>query len=176
MQIRMKRTLLTAFLFLTIFSLELFAQQDIQFGKSVKEMTGSGAQYDYSDPNAVNIKVMVWGYVKYPGQYIIPATSNVLNLISLAGGPIQDAELDGLKIFRINRDSSQTVVDFNYEELMDNSSGLSNPVSIPRLLPGDVLLVPGAPKWYFKDYFGILLSVVSTLASIAAVLVYVYKK
>lgn len=172
----MKKVLITVILSLMTLSLNLYAQQDIQLGKIAKESSASGAQYDYSDPNAVNIKVMVWGYVKFPGQYIIPATSNVINLLSLAGGPTQDAELDGLKLFRVNKDASQSIIDFNYEDLLGDNSDLSNPVKIPKLLPGDVLLVPGSPKWYFKDYFGLLLSVVSTLASIAAVLVYVYKK
>ncbi len=172
----MKKIFIAVLLFFTIFSLNCFAQQDIQFGKSAKQMSGSGGQYDYSDPNAVNIKVMVWGYVKFPGQYILPANSNVINLLSLAGGPIQDAELDGLKLFRIDKDGNQTITDLNYEDLLGDNSSLSNPVQIPKLLPGDVLLIPGAPKWYFKDYFGLLLSIVSTLASIAAVLVYVYKK
>ena len=172
----MKKVLITVILSLMTLSLNLYAQQDIQLGKIAKESSASGALYDYSDPNAVNIKVMVWGYVKFPGQYIIPATSNVINLLSLAGGPTQDAELDGLKLFRVNKDASQSIIDFNYEDLLGDNSDLSNPVKIPKLLPGDVLLVPGSPKWYFKDYFGLLLSVVSTLASIAAVLVYVYKK
>jgi len=118
---------------------------------------------------------MVWGYVKFPGQYIIPATSNAVTLLSLAGGPTQDAELDGIKLFRIHKDGSQTITDLNYEDLLGDNSSLSDPVKIPNVLPGDVLLVPGSPKWYFKDYFGLLLSVVSAIASIAAVLVYVYK-
>ncbi len=171
----MKKLIITIAFFLSVFSLNLFAQQNIQLGKGAENISASGALYDYSDPNAINIKVMVWGYVKFPGQYIIPATSNVVSLLSLAGGPTQDAELDALKLFRINIDSSQTIININYDDLLGDNSSLSNPVLIPKLHPGDVLLVPGSPKWYFKDYFGILLSVVSALASIAAVLVYVKK-
>ena len=172
----MKKILLIGILFLTVLSVNSFAQQDIQLGKSYKEITGTGGLYDYSDPNAVNIKVMVWGYVKFPGQYIIPATSSVNNLLSLAGGPLQDANLDQLKLFRINRDSTQTIIQFNYQDLMGDNSSLSEPVKIPKLLPGDILLVPGSPKWYFKDYFGTVVSILSAIASIAALLVYVYKK
>ena len=71
-----------------------YAQEDIQIGKSRNEIQQyNGARYDYSDPDAINIKVMVWGYLKFPGQYIIPSTSSVNDLIGLAGGPQQDAEL-----------------------------------------------------------------------------------
>ncbi len=171
----MKKIILTGFLIIAVYSLNLFAQQNIQLGKGARDLSASGALYDYSDPNAINIKVMVWGYVKFPGQYIIPANSNVVSLLSLAGGPTQDAELDALKLFRINSDSSQSIINIDYQDLLGDNSSLSNPVLIPKLKPGDVLLIPGSPKWYFKDYFGILLSVVSALASIAAVLVYVKK-
>jgi hypothetical protein len=94
----------------------------------------------------------------------------------LAGGPIQDANVDDLKLFRINLDSSQTIINFNYSDLLWNNGGLSKPLKIPGLCPGDILLVPGSPKWYLKDYLGLVLSIVSTVASIATILVYIYKK
>ena len=120
--------------------------------------------------------MQVWGYVRFPGQYIIPATSGVNDLLSLAGGPTQDANIDELKLFRINPDSSQTIIKFNYSDLLWNDNTLSRPLKIPKLHAGDILLVPGSPKWYAKDYVGVVLSIVSTLASIATLLVYIYKK
>ena len=171
-----KNFLLTGILLLTVLSANLFAQEDIQIGKSLKGNTSyNGAFYDYSNPEGINIKVMVWGYVKFPGQYIIPAGGGVNVLLSLAGGPTQDANMDDLKLFRINPDSSQTLVKFNYSDLLWNNSGLSNPIKIPGLHAGDILLVPGSPKWYLKDYLGLILSIVATVASIATLLVYIYK-
>ena len=172
-----KNLFLTGILLLTFLSTNLFAQEDIQIGKSLKgNMRDNGALYDYSDPDGINIKVMVWGYVKFPGQYIIPSASGVNELLSLAGGPIQDANIDELKLFRINPDSSQTIINFNYSDLLWNNSDLSKPLKIPRLHAGDILLVPGSPKWFLKDYLGLVLSIVSTVASIATLLVYIYKK
>jgi polysaccharide biosynthesis/export protein len=138
-------------------------------------MSNNGALYDYSDPDGINIKVMIWGYVKFPGQYIIPSASGVNELLSLAGGPTQEANVDDLKLFRINPDSSQTIINFNYSELLWNNSGLSIPLKIPRLNAGDILLVPGAPKWFLKDYLGLVLAIVSTIASFTTLLVYIYK-
>jgi hypothetical protein len=168
--------LLFCILFFTVISTKLFAQEDMQIGKTLKgNMRENGALYDYSDPDGINIKVMIWGYVKYPGQYIIPSTSGVNNLLALAGGPNPDANLDELKLFSINRDSSQTIVNFNYDNLLWNNSKLSEPLKIPKLSAGDILLVPGSPKWYARDYLSLVLSVVSTVASIATLLVYIYK-
>ncbi|MDR3610252.1 MAG: hypothetical protein P4L27_06810 [Ignavibacteriaceae bacterium] len=168
--------LLRTFILLSIvLSTHLFAQEDIQIGKSRGNMRDNPALYDCSDPDGINIKVMIWGYVKYPGQYIIPSASGVNEFLSLAGGPVQDADLDNLKLFRINPDSSQTIINFNYKDLLMNNSDLSKPLIIPKLHAGDILLVPGSPKWYLRDYLGLLLSIVATVASIATLLVYIYK-
>jgi protein involved in polysaccharide export with SLBB domain len=154
---------------------KIFAQEDMQIGKTIKgNIRENGALYDYSDPDAINIKVMVWGYVKYPGQYIIPSESSVNNLLALAGGPTQDYNMEELKLFRINPDSSQSIIKFNSSDLLWNNS-VSLPVKIPKLNAGDILLVPGSPKWYAKDYLYLLLSIVSTVASIATLMVYIYK-
>ena len=174
-----KSLLLAGILLLTVLSANLFAQENIQIGKSLKgNVSNNGAVYDYSDPDGINIKVMIWGYVKFPGQYIIPTASGVNELLSMAGGPIQDANIDDLKLFRINPDSSQTIIKFNYSDLLWNNSDLSIPLKIPGLHAGDILLVPGAPKWFLKDYLSLALSIVSTIASIATLMVYYiyYKK
>ena len=171
-----KNIFLTGILLFVLLSANLFAQENIQIGKNLKtNMPTNGALYDYSDPDGINIKVMVWGYVKFPGQYIIPSVSGVNELLSLAGGPIQDANVDDLKLFRINPDSSQTIINFNYSDLLGNNNGLSIPLKIPGLHAGDILLVPGAPKWYLKDYLSLVLAIVSTIASFATLLVYIYK-
>ena len=76
-------------LILILFTSFSFAQNDIQVGSNIDQqrINSSGALFDYSDPTTVNIKVAVWGFVKYPGRYIIPAYSNVNDLLSYAGGP-----------------------------------------------------------------------------------------
>ena len=172
-----KNLLLNGIFLFVVLSASIFGQENIQIGKSIKEnVRNNGALYDYSNPEGINIKVMVWGYVQFPGQYIIPSTSGVNELLSLAGGPTQDANIDDLKLFRINPDSSQTIVKFNYSDLLWNNSDLSIPLKIPGLHAGDILLIPGSPKWFLKDYSGLVLSIVSTIASIATLLVYIYRK
>jgi len=170
---KLKIIFLAALLLFTAANSNLFAQEDVQIGKSLStNYRYNGALYDYSNPDAINIKVQVWGYVKYPGQYIIPATSGVNDLLSLAGGPNSEANIDELKIFRINPDSSQSVIKFNYSDLLWNNNNFTKPINIPKLKAGDILLVPGSPKWYTKDYLGLIFSVISTLASLATLFVY----
>ena len=147
------------------------AQEDVQIGKSMKQFYEyKGARYDFSDADAINIKVLVWGYVQYPGQYIIPSTSSVNDLFALAGGPLPDADLEDLRIFKINKDSTQQMVKFNYDDLLWNSK-LTRNITIPDLGAGDILLVPGSPRWFLKDYLGVTLALISTVASVAVLII-----
>jgi hypothetical protein len=154
----------------------IFSQEDVQIGKSLKSQmqTYRGAYFDYSDPDAINIKVLVWGNVEFPGQYFIPASNSVNDLIALAGGPTTNAELEDLRIFRVGPDSIQHMIKFNYNDLLWNDH-LTQQIKIPTLRAGDILLVPGKPRFFFRDYFSIILSVVSALTSIAILMVTIYK-
>jgi len=162
---------ITFFIVLLVCSSISFAQEDIQIGASMQTFDRfRGGHYDYSLPNAINIKVLVWGYVFYPGHYIIPSTNGVNDLLALAGGPTQDANIDDLRLFRVNSDSSQSLIKFDYNDLLWNDK-LKKPVEIPELQPGDILLVPGETRYFFWDYFDFALSFVTTIAVIAALII-----
>ncbi|MDO8549258.1 MAG: hypothetical protein Q7S39_03775 [Ignavibacteria bacterium] len=155
--------------------LNLFAQEEIQIGTSLGQLRQSqGGYYDYSDPESVNIKVSVWGFVKYPGKYIIPIYSNAFDLLSYSGGPDEDANLDDIRIFRINEDSSQTFIDLNYEDFLWNKE-LTSEKTAPRILSSDILLVPGEDRLYFRDYFTLTLSVLSVLISLTILIININK-
>ena len=45
----------------------IYAQDDIQVGRLGGDRPSSaGALYDYSSPNAVNFRIQLWGYVRFP--------------------------------------------------------------------------------------------------------------
>jgi hypothetical protein len=170
----MKKIILLTMLFM-LSSLISYAQDDVQIGKSLRQFGEyKGAQYDYSDADAINIKVIVWGYVQFPGQYIIPSTSSVNDLLALAGGPLPDANIEDLRLFKTYSDSSQDMVKFNYNDLLWNDK-LSSKINIPKLNAGDILLVPGSPRWFLRDYLGLTLSIITTLTSIAVLLITIFK-
>lgn len=158
--------LFSVFLFLLI-STSIYAQNDLQIGRGLGEVRQTqGAFYDYSDPAGLNIKVSVWGFVKYPGKYVVPSYSTVEDLLSYAGGPTDDAHLDDLRLYRYDEDSSQVMVKINYNDLLWNEK-IETLTKTPDLLAGDILLVPGEPRLYFRDYVTLALSIVSTLISLS---------
>ncbi len=96
-------------------------QEDYQLGLSQKYLRqNQGAYYDYSDPDGLNIKVSVWGYVKYPGRYIIPQRSDIRDLISYSGGISDDSYLDEIRVYKVLPDSTQQMLQFDYEDLWWN--------------------------------------------------------
>ncbi len=58
--------------------------KDYELGADVAGMrfAPQGGYFNYSDPEAVNIKVAVWGWVRYPGKYTVPSYTTVSDLLS----------------------------------------------------------------------------------------------
>jgi len=155
--------------FSLIFTLQNFAQiRDYELGSTLTEGRRNiyGGYYDYSDPEAVNIKVSVWGFVKYPGRYVIPDYTSVIDLMSYVGGPTDDSNLDELRIYRIDENNQEEMIPIDYNDLMWEDGLESKYRTVPNLKPGDILVVPGEPRLYFMDWFSIGLSIFSALISL----------
>ena len=155
-------------LILFAFPLIVFAQNnDIQMGSGLNKFNiTQGGFFDCSDPTSINIKVSVWGFVKYPGKYIIPVYSKVNDLVSYAGGPTDEARLEEMRIVRTDSISSKQIIfNLNYNDyLMDPKYSIDS--STQSLKAGDVLLVSGSPRFYLHDYLTTILSLVSVLISL----------
>lgn len=164
----MKKILFLSF-FSILFTLQNFAQiRDYELGATAMEGRRSiyGGFYDYSDPEAVNIKVSVWGFVKYPGRYIIPDYTSVVDLMSYVGGPTDDSNLDDLRLYRIEDNDRELMIPIDFNDLMWEDGLTSKYKKVPSLKPSDILVVPGQPRLYFMDWFSIGLSVFSALISL----------
>lgn len=169
---RIISTLSFVILFIFISSTYLFSQdEDYQLGLNQNYLhQNQGAYYDYSDPSGLNIKVSVWGYVKYPGRYVIPQRSDIKDLISYAGGISDDSNLDEIRIYRLLPDSTQQMIKFDYSELWWNEN-LNKDIKLYNLEAGDVLIVPGRPRLYWENYLTLTLSAVGVLLSLATLIV-----
>ncbi|MBM4170653.1 MAG: hypothetical protein FJ214_02135 [Ignavibacteria bacterium] len=122
--------------------------------------------FDLSDPEAVNIKVAVWGFVRYPGKYIVPTYTTVLDLLSFAGGPSDAADLEDLRIYRTNEDGTQQLLKINYNDIMWESELELRTRRVPSLEAGDILVITGEPRLYARDKVSIWLSILSALISL----------
>lgn len=148
----------------------LFAQtstKDIKLGSRFTNMSGrQGGVYDYSDPESFNMKVSVWGFVKYPGKYVVPISTTVSDFLSYAGGPTDDSDLEDLRLYRVMQDSTQHLFKFDFNDLLWSNNLGNKSRTIPKLQGSDLLVVPGEPRLYFKDWFRVGLSAFTALATL----------
>ena len=167
--------------FAILFSLAVqtnFAQdRNVELGSTYKGLfQKQGGYYDYSDPEAINMKVSVWGFVKYPGNYLIPTYTTIIDLLSYAGGPSANSHLDDLRIYRVLPDSTQQMFKFNFDDLLwENKLEVKNR-KIPKLIARDILVVPGSPKLYFKDVFSIGIRIFTLLISLTVLVIRIFQK
>lgn len=89
-----------------------------------------------SDGSGLALRVAVWGQVRSPGLYRLSGSPDVLELISAAGGPTENADLSRVVLFR-ERDGVRLRLN------VAKASPASGPVF---LVPGDVIIVP-ASTW-----------------------------
>lgn len=165
----MKSNYLIGILFIII-QLSLHAQiTDVELGRS-STYSRSGL-YDFSDPGAINIKVAVWGYVSRPGKYVVPDYTTVSDLLSYAGGPYQDAEMNDLRIYRINENGTEEMIKFSYNDIMWEDNLRKGNRIVPKLKASDILVVPGSPKLFFRDWFNIGIQVFSVVLTIVNLLI-----
>lgn len=123
--------------------------------------------YDLSDPEAVNIKVAVWGFVRYPGKYLVPSYTTILDLLSFAGGPTNDSHLDEIKLYRNKEDGSQEMIVYDYNDILWETKLDSRNRINPYIEAGDILVVPGSPRYYARDLVSMWATILSALVSIA---------
>lgn len=140
-------------------------------------------QYQIGPDERLFITVHIWGEVRKPGEYFVPDDTNILELISKAGGPTEYSNLSHVKITRgllalpatlkkqrtnpkkksyhlyINK---KEVIKIDLNKILDNQNYLKN---IPVLQPGDTIRI-GRNTW-FK--WQAVIRVISQLAIVAQV-------
>jgi hypothetical protein len=96
------------------------------------------AQYyvQLDDEDQLKISVHVWGKVSTPGLYVVPRTTDLVTLISYAGGPGSDADLSGVRIVRSNG-AVPRVMKVDLSKYMRSGDESQNPL----LEPGDTVQI-----------------------------------
>jgi hypothetical protein len=168
------------FLFLLLHPISTFSQQDgLRVGND-NFLSQQGGFYNFGNKDGVNIYVNLWGYVKFPGKYLIPKGSTIVDLISYGGGPLTDATLEDIRLFRPKNDSIGLFKDelkkFDYNDLVwEEDSGIKKPKANLTLLPGDVLVLTGEPRYFARDNLNLILAITSVMISLGILAVSIAK-
>jgi len=173
--LRMKSILLL--LLLAGLTFHAFSQDDngLILGKTSKQT--SAAIYDISDPTGVNIEVNLWGFVTYPGRYIVPMKTTFMDLMSYAGGPAENSNLKEIRIIRNGTTPGEKpmLIKLDYEDYLwgEKISKISR--ANPELMSGDVILILEQKRYTVRDNIGLYLPVISTLVTVATFIVLITK-
>ncbi len=106
------------------------------------------AQYFLGAEDQVLMAVNVWGFVNKPGQYMVPLDTDLVSLLSYAGGPNEDAKIKGIKLIRVGQDTS-LVFDIDVKRFINHGDLAQNPL----LKPGDTIVVSGTSFYLFSKIF-----------------------
>jgi DNA uptake protein ComE-like DNA-binding protein len=97
--------------------------------------------------DALLMTVKVWGEVQKPGLYDVPIGTDLVELISSAGGPTSRAKLSKVKIIREGtNDTENTVSLINIKEYLDTG----NAENIVEIKANDTVVVPVKPIQYLS--------------------------
>lgn len=133
---------------------------------------GSLANYTFAKPGDLTIIINVWGNVEKPGRYEISSTMNLINLLSLAGGPGRDAKLGEVRITRLTGADSATrrsVFTLNLEDL----TKISEKELV--LYPGDTIVLERSGWSKFLEVFGVVTPIV-TLTLAVVQIIYIFTR
>lgn len=152
---------------IVLLTLSLAAQQTQQNYQSANN--SSAYMYSGTITGAEQLKIYayVWGQVRKPGLYIVPDDTDLLTILSLAGGPTETAKLSQIKIIRPTAGKEKVFL-VNLKKYMETG----NEKMIPVLKPGDTIVVSGTVFYGFTkitDFISkvaVILSVYLTISKL----------
>ncbi len=139
------------FVFVILLSVPAFSQNfdNLQnLPTTPSQFSDRPAQYILGSGDILLVNVNLWGHVQRPGIYSIPSAYTLIDLISSAGGPLNTARLNDVRVVRKN----QEVIKVDIESFLktgDNSV-------LPVLQPGDTIIVAGSIQDVFTRIVGIM--------------------
>lgn len=149
------------------------AQDDngLILGRTPKEVTA--AVYDLSDPQGVNIEVSVWGFVRFPGRYIVPIKTKFTDLVSFAGGPMENSNLKEIKIIRnpVSGESKTSITKLDYNDYLWSENISISSKKNPELQSGDIILIPEEKRYTVREDVSFYLAIFTTLFTITTLII-----
>ena len=117
---------------------------------------GSSPAY-YISPgyeSRLQITVHIWGEVHKPGLYVVPDNTDLVTLLSYAGGPTKNARVSSVKLIRTTENGDE-VEEIDIKDYISHG----NPAATMVLQPGDTVVVPGSVWYAIGRFFGFMTQV-----------------
>lgn len=153
-------------------SLACFFSIAIGFGVTSAGLAQDRGDYSLGEENRLEMVVHIIGEVQKPGKYRVRDDTNLIELLSEAGGPTEFSNLSAVTIIHVESDSlangqdgtkhnnGTRILKYNINKYLNEESAWSAPI----LEPGDVVLVP-KNKWGTWRNLATIVRDVSVVAS-----------
>jgi hypothetical protein len=127
----------------------------------------SASYYFIAKPSELSMQVNVWGFVKNPGRYEVPTSTDLIRLLSYAGGPSQDATLDNVRITRgsFRSDGGRQELELDLQNL-----GNINPADLV-LYPDDTVYIDHSSWLNVRDIFAVITVLAIVTGAVAQVII-----
>lgn len=137
----------TILLFILMSAGRLNAQQQTQIPGQRQ-----AAVYYLGTEDELLVPVNIWGFVARPGQYWIPNNTDLISLLSFAGGPTEDAKIGEIRIVRSDEKLGNIIIPVDVKKYLETADNRL----IPLLKPGDTVVVKGTTFYWIKSVFDFL--------------------
>ena len=112
-------------------------------------MSSGASQYYLGAEDELLVPVNIWGFVRKPGQYMVPNNTDLVSLLSYAGGPNESAKISNIQIVRSDPNTGNMVLRINVKKYLDTADGRL----IPTLKPGDTIVVKATTYYWISRLF-----------------------
>ena len=104
----------------------------------------TGEDYIVGEDGIKRIYVNIWGHVKHPGTYLVYQDIDMSTLLSIAGGPLDGADLSNIQI--ISEHKKNRIENINLNSML--SSSQSDSIDF---YPYDTVRIKPTISFYVRD-------------------------
>ncbi len=152
----MKSILLIIIVFIHV---HIYAQSDFKNSK-VSYSQFFNERYIANQDGTIMMKVNIWGHIQNPGMHIINDGTDFASLLSIAGGPLDGANLKSIRLYREIPDKNGKIV---YDIDLDNFIRTGSRSNFISLNPNDTIIIPQKFSYSIFDQIGALNAIFSAV-------------
>jgi hypothetical protein len=138
------------------------------FGQS-RQNASVGNYYSISKPGEFTIEVNIWGSVRSPGRYEVGTSTDLVQLVSYAGGPTPDASLTDVRVTRFIKREGGSITKQQFEVNLEDLYKADD--TKLGLFPGDTIYLDHTGSTVLRDAISYLTSAAVVTSAIASIII-----
>ena len=140
----------------------LYAQDEVAEPPIFSDYQISSERYLTNAKGNIMMNVNIWGHVGSPGSHVVYDGIDFATLLSVVGGPMDNANLKNVRIYREIPDADGTLV---YHIDLNEFINTGNRFNFIKIKPNDTIIVPQK----FSSYFLTKIGTINTLFSLITI-------